>query len=296
MSVNNERIFIVGGTGNIGTALVRELLAKNAAVTLFTRSPDKVNALFSRNPLIRIVQGDLQNLTVLKEAIKGHTRLFILVGGLDDGVPIKTAIATYGYEAGVRQVVDISSVYASASTRGTLLGDFSQREEEEILRIPNRGYFVALRPGRFMSNMFYVDPPRDDVITDTSEPDELCGWISPNDIGAVAAVVLTDDVEKHKDFVYELNGDAVTGNQRAEIFTRILGRSITYKKVSAVEYYNTFITKIYPNNHRMGYDLATKKVCFDKNFSTITDGIEILLGRKPETVEEFLIKNKHRFK
>lgn len=48
MTINNERIFIVGGTGNIGIALVHELLDKNAAVTLFTRNPAKINAFFSR--------------------------------------------------------------------------------------------------------------------------------------------------------------------------------------------------------------------------------------------------------
>ncbi|RCH83781.1 hypothetical protein CU097_003396 [Rhizopus azygosporus] len=94
--------------------------------------------------------------------------------------------------------------------------------EQGILDIPNYGSFVALRPGNFMSNMMYLEYPKNDTVIDTTDADGSLGWTSPDDIAAVAAVVLTEDIEKHRDAVYELNGDIATGNQRVDIFTRAM--------------------------------------------------------------------------
>ncbi|CEG83819.1 hypothetical protein RMATCC62417_17689 [Rhizopus microsporus] len=294
MTMNNERIFIVGGTGTVGAALVRELLAKNVPVTLFARSSDKVNALFSNNSLLNVVEGDYNDLTPLKEGVKGHTRLFLLVMGFNTCVDIKIAIATYAYEAGVRQVVDISSLIAGAPWRMTSVGSAHRRAEQGILNIPNRGSFVALRPGNFMSNMMYLEYPKNDTVIDTTNPDEPMGWISPDDIAAVAAVVLTEDIEKHRDAVYELNGDIVTGNQRVDIFSRATGRPFSYKRISMPEKYKLYMDTGF-FSHLDIYDLLTKKASYDARHPFITDGIEILLGRKPETLEQFIFKNKHRF-
>jgi hypothetical protein len=93
---------------------------------------------------------------------------------------------------------------------------------------------------------------------------------------------LTDVIEKHKDFVYDLNGDAVTGNQRVENVSN---------NVSTVKYYNVFIS----DHYHMGYNLATANVCFGRRITTVANGIEILLSRIPVTVKEHLTKNKNAF-
>ncbi|KAG0939821.1 hypothetical protein G6F31_015245 [Rhizopus arrhizus] len=238
---NNERVFIVGGTGNVGSRVVRNLIAKNIPVTLYARSPEKVNALFSGNELVKTLQGDYNDLSPLKEGLKGHTRLFLLISDFSKFSQLKETIATYAYEAGVKQIVDISSLTVSFPWRSNFIGNNHRLGEEVILNIPNRGYLVALRPGRFMSNLMVFEVPHDDVIASSTDADVPEGWISPNDIGDVAAVILTEDIEKHKDAVYELNGDSVTPAQRTDIFSRAVGRPFTFKKISAAEKYNMLI-------------------------------------------------------
>ncbi|KAG1373555.1 hypothetical protein G6F61_010083 [Rhizopus arrhizus] len=238
---NNERVFIVGGTGNIGSRTVRNLIAKNIPVTLYARSPEKVNTLFSGNELVKTLQGDYNDLSPLKEGLKGHTRLFLLISDFSKFSQLKETIATYAYEAGVKQIVDISSLTVSFPWRSNFIGNNHRLGEEVILNIPNRGYLVALRPGRFMSNLMVFEVPHDNVIASSTDADVPEGWISPNDIGDVAAVILTEDIEKHKDAVYELNGDSVTPAQRTDIFSRAVGRPFTFKKISAAEKYNMLI-------------------------------------------------------
>ncbi|KAG0979594.1 hypothetical protein G6F29_008462 [Rhizopus arrhizus] len=292
---NNERVFIVGGTGNVGSRVVRNLIAKNIPVTLYARSPEKVNALFSGNELVKTLQGDYDDLSPLKEGLKGHKRLFLLINDHTKFSQLKEIIATYAYEAGVKQIVDISSIGVSFPWRSNMNGNMHRLAEEAILNIPNRGYVVALRPGKFMSNLIVFEVPHDDVVASSADPDVPEGWISPNDISDVAAVILTEDIEKHKDAVYELNGDSVTPAQRTDIFSRAVGRPFTFKKISAAEKYNRLIN--FGNlTHHTVFAISTSQATINSALPNVTDGLEILLGRKPETLEQYIFDNKNHFK
>lgn len=290
--MTTERIFIIGGTGNIGTSLVNELLSKeNTQLTLYARNPAKVQSLFpSGESKINVVEGDLNNLDGIKDAFKGHTRLFLLVNALALNLEhIKKTVATYAYEAGVKQIVDISSVTAGYAWKTNVIGDTHARAERAMDTIPHRGKLVALRPGRFMSNMIMFDRIYDGVIYDTYDPEEYLGWISPNDIAAVAAAILTEEIEKHDDAVYELIGVRVTPNQRAEMLSRVLDKKITYQQVPALDRYNQ-LRKI-GFAHLTAFEFSSKTATSPPD-GRVTDGFHILIGRGPETLEEYSIKNK----
>jgi uncharacterized protein YbjT (DUF2867 family) len=287
-TMNEERIFIIGGTGNIGQSLVKLLLSKNQNLTLYARDPAKVASLF---PTVATVQGNLNNLDVMKEAVKGHTRVFMFASDFSLSVEyVKSTIAKHAYAAGVKQLVDISSITAGHPWHTSFTGDSHFNAEQIISQLPNRGTLVALRPGRFMSNMLTISRVgTDGVVRDTQDGDEHVGWISPDDIAAVAAAVLTEDVGKHGDAVYELVGDYLTQNERANVLSRALGRTVTYEQVGVVDKYNQLIKFGIP--HGFAYKLACNRVPSPAD-GTITKGFPILIGRGPETLEEYAIKNK----
>jgi uncharacterized protein YbjT (DUF2867 family) len=290
--MSSERVFVIGGTGNIGAKCVNDLLAKNVAVTLYARNPEKASAMFSQHnsDLVQIIKGDFVDLSPIQEGIKGHTRLFLLVGDFSSFVKTKHTIAKYAYEAGVKQIVDISSFTVNMGWRTSVIGSNHYLGEKAIFDIPNRGHFVALRPGRFMSNMFNMTRPlADGAVYDQADADHPHGWISPNDIGAVAAVVLSEDFEKHCDAVYNLTGDVSTSAQRVQALSRILGREVAYRQVSPAQKY----AKIMESGHfphLFALDLCDNLELEDN--AKVTPCIEILLGRKPETMEEYLAANK----
>ncbi|GAN09697.1 nucleoside-diphosphate sugar epimerase [Mucor ambiguus] len=286
-----ERMFIIGGTGNAGTKTVQDLVSKNISVTLYARNPSKVAELFSENPLINVIHGDLADLTPLKEGLSGHTRLFLLYSNFEDFIEKKVTIAKLAYAAGIKQIVDVSSITASESWRSGYVGAMHRDAEQGILNIPNRGTLVALRPGRFMSNLLTFERPTPDgVMYDAVDADDTQGWISPNDIGAVAAAVLSEDIKKHGDMVYELIGDVVTLNQRSIITSRILERPIRYQKVSTSSKYDQLMkTGMFP--HGAAYNLAASIPTVPPT-TAISTGIPILIGREPETLEQYILSNK----
>ncbi|CAO0794534.1 unnamed protein product [Mucor circinelloides] len=286
-----ERIFIIGGTGNVGSKAVRDLVSRNISVTLYARNLSKVVDMFSKNHLIHVIQGDLADLTSLKEGLSGHTRLFLLYSNFEDFVEKKVAIAKLAYAAGIKQILDISAINASESWGSGRIGVLHRDTEQGILNIPQRGTLVALRPGRFMSNFLTFERPSSDgVIQDTANGNQSQGWISPNDIAAVAAAVLTDDVQKHGDIAYELIGDVVTPNELTSIASRVLNRPISYQEVSAsTKYDHLMTTGRFP--HAGAYHIATSIPTMPP-ITTISTGIPILIGREPETLEQFISLNK----
>ncbi|KAI9304190.1 hypothetical protein BJ944DRAFT_250080 [Cunninghamella echinulata] len=287
-----ERVFVIGGTGNVGKKAVEDLLANKVPVTLYTRNPSKVTNLFPKSvhgDLVSIVEGDLVDLTPLKEGLNGHTRLFLLVT-LASGLPsTKGAIAKLAYEAGIQQIVDISSTTVSLPWRTNFIGDEHYLAEKSIYdsAVEYKRSFVALRPGRFMSNVIYFDRPTDKGVFDVVDPSLKQAWISPNDIGAVAAVILQDDIKKHGNAAYELDGDVITPIERTEILSRVLGRPLTYHRVSSVDKYNQ-LKQIpgFPFGAVFGLAAYVEKEGY------VTPGIAILLGREPETFEQYITANK----
>jgi GT2 family glycosyltransferase/nucleoside-diphosphate-sugar epimerase len=70
-------VLVTGGTGFIGYRLVRELLRQGARVTVLTRSPAKVSALWPRGH-VRVVRGDLEDPASLVHACDRTQILFHL--------------------------------------------------------------------------------------------------------------------------------------------------------------------------------------------------------------------------
>ncbi|KAI9304451.1 hypothetical protein BJ944DRAFT_266834 [Cunninghamella echinulata] len=294
-----ERVFIIGGTGNVGQKTVEELLAKKIPVTLYARNPSKVANLFPKydgdNELLSVVQGDINDLAPLQAALPGHSRLFLLINDLLNLPTLKESIAKLAYDAGIQQIVDISSLSVSFPWRNNFIGYQHYLAEKKVLDLAeeNKRSFVALRPGRFMSNILSFDRPSTEKgVVDTASHDLGQGWISPNDIGAVAAVVLQEDIQKHGNAVYELIGDVVTPKKRAELFTAIHGRTYAYQQITALAKYQ-FLSSLpqLPLPFNAIYDLCTVV----ETTAVVTPGISILLGREPETLEQFIIATKSAF-
>ncbi|KAI9492349.1 hypothetical protein BDB00DRAFT_828631 [Zychaea mexicana] len=294
-----EKVFIVGGTGHIGERCVQQLLNNNVHVTLYTRSPAKVQAKF---PQAAIVEGDYNDLTPLEKGIAGHTRLFLLIADLVNMPHIKGAISAKACATGVKQIVDLSSLAVTLPWRSTFLGNTHRLSEEAILASRSSAVatadsittgYVALRPTMFMTNHLWIDAQtikNEGVLRHTADPDELEGWISNNDIGDLAAIVLQEPIEKHGDAVYEMTGCVLTPAQRIAALGKVAGREIGYTKISTKEKYDFLTTKM-----GMPHIMAMDLLGLFKGVNTVSVGLSVLLGREPESFEQWLEHNKDVF-
>jgi NAD(P)-dependent dehydrogenase (short-subunit alcohol dehydrogenase family) len=163
MSSNNERVFVVGASGNIGSEVVRGLIKKEIDTTAYVRDESKAKDLFKDELLtghLTIVVGTYASIDVFKRAIQGHTRLFILAVG-DVKKPasmsqIKQSFGKIAFEHGVRQIVDVSSFGVRICGKQVIIGYMHTTAEEKLWALadedPEQRSLVVLRPAAFMNN------------------------------------------------------------------------------------------------------------------------------------------------
>ncbi|KAG2180742.1 hypothetical protein INT44_003749 [Umbelopsis vinacea] len=284
-----SKVFVIGATGQLGAAVAKGLLEKNVSVTAYVRDASKAEKLFQQSDNLNVVQGSYDDLDAFKAAVTGHERLFLMVQSFDNMRGIKSAFAKIAYEAGVKQIVDIScSQDMALSWRSNAVSENHRESEEAIINIPNRGRYVALRPSGFFSNFYMGDIHTvryASAIMGCVPADEKRMWISPTDISLVAVNVLTEPIEQHKDRVYEMTSESLSGDDRAQILSKVLGKDIKYVQRSAVEEYKSF------TSHGIPHEIAYGFVDYF-SLGHVNVGLPILLGRDTESFETWVENNK----
>ena len=88
-----------------------------------------------------------------------------------------------------------------------------------------------------------------------------------------------------------MGSETLTNEQRANIFSEVLGKSIIYEQQSSDNFYKTMIE--HGLNHSLAYDYIT--LALDRNSCSETPQLSILIGRPLRTVKDWLKNNIHHF-
>jgi (4-alkanoyl-5-oxo-2,5-dihydrofuran-3-yl)methyl phosphate reductase len=212
-------ILVTGATGNIGSELVKLLVAKGLPVRVISRDENKVSHL---DPAVQRVIGDRHDPSVVRKAAQGADKVFMLAVLFDKNHEADRLLVEEAKQAGAGQIVVISS--GTVRIEGNAIGRL-HREKEELIEqsgIP----WTFLRPGGFMSNSLQWA----DTIKSQSKVFNPMGKgktapISPYDIAGVAAVALT--CPGHEGKAYDLTGaELVSTPEQVEILSKVIGKPI----------------------------------------------------------------------
>ena len=214
-------ILVTGGTGSVGSHVVRELVARGASVKVLTRDPAKAKLQAG----VAAVQGDLTQPETVRRVFNEVDAVFLL-----NGVSITEAheglLAVSGMKlSGVKRLVYLS---VHQVDKAAWLPHFGAKVgvEEGIKRsgIP----FTILRPDNFFQNDYWYK----DVILQYGIYPQPIGDVGTSrvdirDIAEAAAIVLTSP--GHEGQTYDIVGpEALTGESIASAWSRALGRPIKY--------------------------------------------------------------------
>lgn len=216
------RILVTGGTGMVGSHLVRELAGGRHDIQVLTRDPSKARALPGR---VTAVTGDLREPATVRRIFDGIDAVF-LVNTVSPTEAHEGLMAVAGMrEASVKRVVYLS---VQAADRAAWLPHFGSKVGVEAAIQRSGIPFTILRPNNFFQNDYWV---KDALLQYGVYPSPLgstgLSRIDVRDIAEAAAIALT--TSGHEGTTYDVAGpDVLTGETVAQAWSRALETPITY--------------------------------------------------------------------
>ena len=276
------KILVTGGTGNVGGAVVKELLKRGAKVRVLARKQPEEGKLPAG---VEVAIGDLLDPGSIEQATRGVDKLFLLNAVVAD--ELTQALIAYGIarRVGLKHVTYLS-VFKVEQFRD--VPHFASKlAVESALREFGVPYTI-LRPGYYIQN----DATLKDALTGPGiypmpiGTEGICA-VDTRDIAEVAAISLTED--GHDGQTYDLVGPTlISGPGNAATWSKLLSKEIQYSGHNFDEWEQQMRARV-PG--WSAFDLRTMfQGYFDRGFaSTETEIARVtkLLGHAPRSYEDF---------
>jgi len=220
-------ILVVGGTGTIGTEVVRLLHENGTDFRLFCRDPDAARGSLGTG--VDIYKGDLMEPESVFEAMQGVRKLFLVTPLHLDQFTMKSTAIRAAISAGVEHIVMSTGIDAHPNSEIRIRRLHSKNQDE----VKASGItYTFLQPGYFMQNMLMLaDSIRRQQEIRLPVGDGRIGFVDARDIAAVAVAALVG--EGHENQEYTITGEeALHMNDVAAIFSDIVGCQVKYIDIS----------------------------------------------------------------
>jgi uncharacterized protein YbjT (DUF2867 family) len=282
-------ILLTGGTGVIGSELLRLLSQAGVPTRALARNPQKGQKL----PGITWVAGDLARPATLTTAFEDAKTLFLLTSYFEDMVELQHNAIAAASAAGVTHVVKVSA-FAASDHSNAPIGRWHYQVEKELQA--SGLAWTMLRPHYFMQNLLaqaeYVI--KEGAIYSASGDGKI-PYIDARDVAAVAFVTLTQPGHLGKKYVLT-GSEAISYRQAAEIIGAVICKKQRFVDESPEEARARRVREGVPpavieSILAIGaYQRAGGKTV------TITNTVADLTGRPPRTVAEFVQENASVFR
>jgi uncharacterized protein YbjT (DUF2867 family) len=213
---------VLGGTGTVGSEVVRRLLALGEDVLVLTRGTP-ASGMLPRGA--RGTLGDLREPSSVREAFAGAERVFVLNAVSASELQEGLVAMNEARRAGARKVVYLS---VHGAERLPHVPHFAAKVAIERALVASGVPFTILRPNHFFQNDWWV---RDAILQQGVYPAPIgragCSRVDVRDVADAAVNALLRP--GHDGRTYPLAGaDVLTGEDSARLYSEVLGRRVRY--------------------------------------------------------------------
>ena len=271
-------MILVTTAGQVGSEAARLLTQRQVPVRVLVRDPAKGKALADAGAEIAV--GDLDVPESIDEAMSGVTAVVLV----SPAVPAQELnVIASAARSDVEHVVKATS---KASTDSPIARRRGQAEIEAGLAASGLPQ-TLLRSNAYMQNTLMLAP----VIAKTSSFGSaagkgLVGMVDARDVGAVAAEIAASPAP-HVGKTYWLSGPELISNYDvAEVLSKLLGRTITYRELSLDENKNAMVSAGVPEaiaeQNAQAFSLTA-----EGDAEWVSDDVQAILGRSARSYEQF---------
>jgi NAD(P)H dehydrogenase (quinone) len=284
-----SKILVTGATGQLGQAVVNELLNKiNASnISILVRNLAKAEELKAKG--VSVIQGDYNDYTSLVAAFRGVDKLyFVSSSDVMNRFAQHQNVVKAAAEAQVGYILYTSAQRKSedGSSPIALVADAHWKTDNLIKEsgltytILKNGLYTDILP------MFMGDKVIETGTIFLPAGDGKASYASRNDLAAAGAILLT--TEGHENKVYEMGGPVAYSFQDiAGMLSELSGKTIQYVSPSAEVFSEQLKSYGLPDETIQG--AATFCVAIAQGeFNFPSTDLETILGRKAQTVRDFL--------
>lgn len=235
-----------------------------------------------------MVQIDNDKLETISISLIGIEKLFLLTPDLHDTVKIISNFVNEASKVGVKRIVNLSVMGVDSGLR--TIGGRLHRDVEKVVEASGILY-THLRPNYFMQNFvnFYAQSIRDHSAFYLPLADAKISFVDIRDVASVAVESLVN--EGHDAKAYTVTGpESLNCHEVSEILSGVTGRKITYVSISEIDTRQRLKEIGMPPNV-IDYLIYSYKFTREGNFSTVTNVINQLTGKKPITFKQFAAEN-----
>lgn len=233
-----EKIIVSGASGQLGSLVIEELLARNVApenLILVSRTPDTdhLQAYAARGASVRF--GDFNEPASLDAAYAGGTRMLLISinGGGGSRPEMHKVAIDAAARAGVKHIAYTSYVNADRNEASALAADHLRTER--ILEESGVAWTM-------LRNQIYADGLVDQaiqIIRDgglvTHTPDARVAYVTREDCAAAAAAVLS--TPGHENRAYNITGpESIGPRELVELASELSGKRVELMPLTEPQY------------------------------------------------------------
>ena len=231
---DSKPVLVTGATGRQGGAVLRHLLEQGLPVRALTRRPDDPAAHALAAAGVEIAAGDMEDQASLERAMGGVHGVYSVQDFWSSGAAREVRqginVADAAAASGVAHLV-YSSVGGAERNSGIDHWATKWQIEQHIraLGLPA----TILRPAAFMEN-YYIPAVEKALLKgrllDPIRAGTPYQTIATDDIGKFAALVF-EQPDRFIGTALEIAGSELTNPAAAEVFSRVLGRTVRFRRL-----------------------------------------------------------------
>lgn len=270
-------ILVTGATGNVGSEIARQLIARAIPFRIYVRDADKAATMIGSDGY-DISLGSFSDQAEFAAALNGVTSIYMVTNQSETFKTDLQRMVQQVKAAGIERFVMLS---AEGDPESDIFFVRRTGELESIVRAADLSW-TFLRPDWFMQN--FANYVAMGMVAFPEGPGKT-SFVDVRDIAEVAIKALTET--GHQSRTYRLTGpDAMTFAQAAARISAVLGRDIPFVGITPEQMRDALIAQGAEAWYADMNAEMTFAVRMGMSFSPSND-IEFLLGRKPRSLEVY---------